>query len=200
MILIITRHGQTEENKLGILQGHLPWKLSELWIEQAKKLALRLKDEEIDYIYSSDLTRSADTAKEIARYHTNAPIKFTKELRERFLWERQWKTKVELWFAKDTSLAELSSNNWETPEELFNRAKKLLDLTIEKHINDTILFVCHGGLNKFIIAAILWKDLSEIKTIETLHNTSICTFEINKNRNYKMIEFNNIDHLYLNTN
>lgn len=84
MKLIITRHGETEENKSGIFQGHLPGKLSPLGIEQAKKLALRLKDENIDFIYSSDLIRSSDTAKEIAKFYPNTPIKFVKELRETF--------------------------------------------------------------------------------------------------------------------
>ena len=40
MRLILTRHGETEENATGIRQGHLPGKLSEKGIEQAKKLAL----------------------------------------------------------------------------------------------------------------------------------------------------------------
>ena len=66
MKLIITRHGETEENKAGIIQGHLPGHLSEAGIEQAKKVAFRLKDEKINFIYSSDLDRAADTAKEIA--------------------------------------------------------------------------------------------------------------------------------------
>ena len=67
MKLIIARHGETEENKKGILQGHLPGKLTELGIEQSKKLALRLKNEKIDAIYSSDLARASNTAKEIIK-------------------------------------------------------------------------------------------------------------------------------------
>ena len=45
MNLIITRHGETKENKLGIIQGHLPGKLSRKGIKQVKKVALRLKNE-----------------------------------------------------------------------------------------------------------------------------------------------------------
>ena len=65
MRLILTRHGQTEENVKRILQGHMPGKLTPLGIEQAKKLASRLKDENIDAIYSSDLARTTDTTKEM---------------------------------------------------------------------------------------------------------------------------------------
>ena len=93
MRLILTRHGETEENKIGIMQGHLPGKLSAEGIEQAQKLALRLKDEKIDFIYSSDLARASDTAKEIASFHPHAPIKFVEDLRERNLGEFQGKKK-----------------------------------------------------------------------------------------------------------
>ncbi len=51
MRLIITRHGETEENIAGIMMGHLQGKLSATGIEQAKKVALRLKDEKIDFIF-----------------------------------------------------------------------------------------------------------------------------------------------------
>ena len=45
MKLILVRHGETEENKLKIFQGHTHGVLSSTGIEQAKKLAFRLKDE-----------------------------------------------------------------------------------------------------------------------------------------------------------
>ena len=48
MRLILTRHGETEENVADIIQGHLPGKLSEKGIAQVKKVAKRLKDEKID--------------------------------------------------------------------------------------------------------------------------------------------------------
>ena len=85
MKLIITRHGETEENKAGIIMGHLHGTLSENGKEQAKKVALRLKEEKIDAIYSSDLARSSDTAKEIAKYHPKTPLIFAKDLREKYL-------------------------------------------------------------------------------------------------------------------
>src|SRR3989338_4842950 len=49
---------------------------------QAKKVAAHLKNEKIDFIYSSDLRRAKDTAKEIAKYH-KVKIFYTKELSER---------------------------------------------------------------------------------------------------------------------
>ena len=48
MRLIITRHGQTEQNKSKILQGQTPGALSNLGKEQARKVAERLKEEQIE--------------------------------------------------------------------------------------------------------------------------------------------------------
>ena len=61
MKLIIVRHGETVGNATEIIEGHLPGKLSQKGIEQAKKLASRLKDEPIDHIFCSDLTRAIET-------------------------------------------------------------------------------------------------------------------------------------------
>lgn len=55
MKLILTRYGRTIKNDKQILQGHMQSRLSAEGIEQARKLARRLKNEEIDIIYSSDL-------------------------------------------------------------------------------------------------------------------------------------------------
>ncbi len=187
MRLIITRHWETEENKAGIIQGHNPGKLSAEWIEQAKKVALRLKDEKIDYIYSSDLARAADTAKEIAKFHTKTPIEFTEELREIYLGSFQGK--------KRADVGPRQPENGESFEELYNRAKKFLDKILSVHQNNDILFVWHNGINKAIIAVITGKKYEDIKEIEKQHNTSINIFEIDDNRKYKTHVFNCKKHL-----
>ena len=56
--LILSRHGETEENKLHIMQGQLPGHLSELGKQQAKALAETLDKEKLDVIVCSDLARA----------------------------------------------------------------------------------------------------------------------------------------------
>ena len=85
MKLILTRHGETVENKEGILQGWLPGKLTEEGIKQSKLAAQRLKDVKIDIIYTSDLKRCVDTANEIKKFHKNSKFIKEKALRERNL-------------------------------------------------------------------------------------------------------------------
>ena len=64
MKLIITRHGETIENVKGIAMGSLPGNLSKKGKKQAKLVAKRLKNININAIYTSDLKRAYDTAKE----------------------------------------------------------------------------------------------------------------------------------------
>ncbi len=196
MKLIITRHGETEENVAGILQGHLPGKLSANGIEQAKKVALRLKNEKFNFIYSSDLNRAANTAKEIAKYHPNTKIEFVENLRERNMGEFQGKKKSEFgWDAKDQKATFIEPKEGETMEEVYNRAESFLHKIIHKHHNDSVLFVCHGGVGRALIAVVTGKDHTEIKLIESLQNTSISSFEIDEDKNHKIICLNCTKHL-----
>ncbi len=64
------RHGETEWNRLRRIQGgNSNTPLSEKGEQQAESLALRLKSEGIQAIYSSPLRRSLDTAQAVARHH-----------------------------------------------------------------------------------------------------------------------------------
>ncbi len=197
MKLIIIRHGETEENVAGIIQGHLPGKLSKNGITQAKKVALRFKDEKIDYIYSSDLARAADTAKEIAKYHSETPIEFVKNLREKDLGEFAGKRKEEIKYTGDEKITFVEPRNGETTKQLFERAKKVLDETIKRHSEDVVMFVCHGGIGKALIAAINGKEKFDFEEIERLHNTSVNIYEIDKEKNNELLCFNCINHLDL---
>ena len=196
MRLIITRHGETEENLAGVLQGHLPGKLSALGIEQAKKVALRLKDEKIDFIFSSDLARAFDTAKEIAKYHPNAPLKCVKNLRERDYGEFQGKKERDFnWNVENYKVTSIQQKTVETLEELYHRAESFLHKIIPKHHQDTILFVGHNGINKALIAIITSKKKEEIQKIDNQHNTSINIFELGEDKSHKVLCLNCTKHL-----
>ncbi|MBU3018432.1 histidine phosphatase family protein [Paraglaciecola agarilytica] len=68
----LCRHGQSEFNALGLLQGHLESPLSPLGITQAESLALKAKQWEIDHIVSSHLGRAQQTAHICAEFLNKA--------------------------------------------------------------------------------------------------------------------------------
>jgi len=192
MKLILTRHGETIENIQNILQGQTQGTLSPTGKKQAKQLAKRLKNEKIDYIFSSDLKRVKDTTKEIIKYHPNTKVDFVKELREQNLGEFQGKTKEEVKWDSKTLKGLKEPKNAESLEEFSKRVSSFLDKIITEYNDKNILFVSHGGVTKILIAYIMKEKL---ENIERIKNTSVSIFEIDKNKNYKTIILNSVEHL-----
>jgi broad specificity phosphatase PhoE len=67
--LILVRHGQSEGNASGVIQGRLDFGLSALGQHQARATAVRLASLRIDRIVTSPLARAAETARCIAEPH-----------------------------------------------------------------------------------------------------------------------------------
>lgn len=195
MRLIITRHGETRENVKGIIQGHLPGKLSNNGEKQTKKLALRLKNENFDIIYSSDLARAANTARAIAVYHPKVPLKYTKNLRETYFGRWQGKSKEELGLTIKKIMSEDFPSEAESYEDLYKRADDFLHQVLAKHRNDSVLLVGHSGINKAIISVILGNEPDDIKSLGKQYNTGISIFEIDEDKNHKIHLMNCIEHL-----
>lgn len=183
MRLIITRHGRTFENEAGIIQGHSQSQLSEIGKEQARKLAERLKNEKIDFIFSSDLDRARHTAEEVAKRYSLKVIS-TDLLRERHFGDLEGRKREEFGTADFYNFP-----TCEKDESLMNRAKEFLR-SLEKYKNKTILIVTHGGINIALIANLLGKNFKEVVEMGRHHNTGISLFE-----NGEMILFNCNKHL-----
>jgi len=80
--VILVRHGETEWNRLRRIQGgNSDTHLNQRGRKQAASLALRLKQEEIQAVYSSPLQRAQDTARAIAGYH-QLPVGVEPSLKE----------------------------------------------------------------------------------------------------------------------
>jgi probable phosphoglycerate mutase len=187
MKLILTRHGETIENQKKICCGHNHGNLSEEGKEQAEKVAIRLKNEKIDCIYSSDLQRAADTARTIAKYHPEVPIKFTSELRESDTGDFTGKPAEELDWKNPPK-------NLETKENLQKRAKKILDKAYEEYPEGTVLFVAHAFFNKALITTILNQNPECVYNYKQ-ENTAINIFDIKEDKNHVVHLMNCIRHL-----
>ncbi|MEK1831722.1 histidine phosphatase family protein [Priestia megaterium] len=75
-MLYLIRHGQTDWNKNKLIQGHADIPLNEAGKQQAKRVAERFRDIHIDVIYTSDLLRAQETAREIAAAAKVEKLKF----------------------------------------------------------------------------------------------------------------------------
>ncbi len=82
MEIILVRHGETFANTKNVIQGQMHGKLTERGRRQARTLAKKLKNVEIEAIFSSDLRRSSETAQILADQH-RIPVYRFKWLRGR---------------------------------------------------------------------------------------------------------------------
>jgi len=155
MNLYVVRHGQTDWNIQGLIQGATDIDLNSTGIKQAQETANLLKNINLSAIYCSPLKRTIDTASTINKYH-NLNIITDKRIIERnfgnFEGTNLLKNKYDYW---DYSL-NLDSNNVETIHLLFNRVRNfLLDIyETYKNTDSNILLVTHGGTSIAITAII----------------------------------------------
>lgn len=78
----IVRHGETEWNAQGLMQGHLDSPLTSTGEEQARELAQTLLAIHFDHVFSSDLLRARRTA-ELLVIDRKFALNTTQLLRER---------------------------------------------------------------------------------------------------------------------
>jgi broad specificity phosphatase PhoE len=192
MRLILIRHGETVENQKRLMMGsRMHGKLSEKGIMQAKKVALRLKDEKIDHIYSSDLKRAIDTANEIAKFHPNARVKSTELLRE-----IDWGSKTnKIRTVDNTTNLKNPAHDTEALVSLQKRTKKAIDNAYKKYPKGTVLFVAHGHTNRMILANVKNDNPEKIYEYGHPNNTSVSVFEIKKGKSHKIHLLNCTKHL-----
>jgi broad specificity phosphatase PhoE len=159
MKFIIVRHGRTEENENNIIQGHLHGKLSETGKAQAKKVAERLKEEDIDFIFSSDLDRAKHTAEEIAKFHPGISLNTREDLRERNwgFFEGKDRNELSKWKHIKNNDVEIKKLGLETNEEQRERAKKVIDYFLENYHSKKIVIVSHGRFMKDLIGVLAKK-------------------------------------------
>lgn len=56
--IYLVRHGETDANRKGVIQGQLDTQLNELGKRQAELVALRLRSISLDVALTSDLSRA----------------------------------------------------------------------------------------------------------------------------------------------
>lgn len=169
--LFLIRHGETEENRLRILQGHLPGTLTPEGIRQARERAEDLANAEapFDLLLCSDLLRARRTADIIgARLHLT--VRPTPLLRERD-WGSITGRRIE-----EVIRTANEAPGVESVEAMFSRARILLDV-IRTDYPDTqrVLLVSHGLLLRVLQAAV---HGTEIKAISPMKNLEVRILEI----------------------
>jgi len=175
MRLIIVRHGETEDNRKRILQGHLPTELSKKGFEQAEAVATRLSGRDLDVIYTSDLPRARQTAEIISKYHPNTKMVLDKRLRERDFGDYAGKVIDSITWPSDPNT---KIPRGESLADQRRRLKEIYEEILEKHANDTVLLVTHGGSILLLMSVIQVGLVENLDFSYRIKNTSVTEFEI----------------------
>ena len=148
--LLLARHGETDWNREHRWQGHSDTPLNDLGREQARALADELEQEPLVAIYSSDLRRAYETAREVAD-RKGMDVIVDRDLREIHLgvWEgltsdeieQRWPDDLRRWRAGDVVLG----RGGETSEELRERVLRAAHRIAAAHPREQVLIVSHGG-------------------------------------------------------
>lgn len=139
------RHGITEWNQLGKIQGINDIPLSSEGIEQAHLLAERLAHEAGGWngIYCSDLQRATHTAEIIAK-RLGIPLFKDSRLRERSFGQAEGTTEQERLDKWGQAWRQLVPDQ-ENDDAIRARGHEFIDEFIEKHPNEAWLVVTHGS-------------------------------------------------------
>lgn len=190
MKLILVRHGETIENKLGILQGQRQGRLTERGISQANRLADFLTSFNIDICFTSDLQRATDTANIIALKNQGMNIEKDVRLRERYLGTLQGKPVPDNWNSMNYH------ESAESMEELIGRVRSFLSYIQSNYRKQTILIVSHGITLKAIISVYLGYNELQFGKIEELNNCSVSVLEkASKDSQFNLIDINNTSYI-----
>lgn len=150
--VVLWRHGETDYNAAGRMQGHLDSALTEVGWNQARFAVAALARFEPDLVIASDLRRATDTATVLADA-IGVPLRLDKRLRETHLGEWQGMTGAEV-----EAQAPGERDRWrldatwappggESRVEVAERAGEVVaDLQRDDEERGTVLLAAHGGL------------------------------------------------------
>ena len=177
--LIALRHGETDYNATGRMQGHLDTQLSARGKQQAKDAARYLSRQGITHIVSSDLARAYATAREVGDL-LGVEVTIDRRLRETDLgqWQAMSHREVDAQYPGARALwrhdAQWAPPGGETRLEVAARARAVVDELMESLDNwddSTVLLVAHGGTISALTCNLLGFAHEQYPLLSGLKNT-----------------------------
>ncbi len=158
----LIRHGETDWNIQGKLQGHTDVPLNEQGEIQALKLKERFDQLNFSACFSSDLSRAKKTAAIVLGSKQMTMIE-TPALRERYmgLWEGRLTNELKTWFkeknistdglSKESYLSYKWQNDIESYSEVYERLSHFIKCQAISHLGSSILLSSHGGVLRSVL-------------------------------------------------
>lgn len=158
MRIALVRHGQTEENFLGKIQGRANHMMNDTGRRQCQRLRNKIRDKMYDYCYMSPSIRTVETAMILIgdRVETIPDNR----LLERDMGELEGHPREEYNAYKFWDY-DLNKKDFkvEPVQDIFKRCRELLDYIMEKHPDKDIIIVTHAAPYRALRYLIQKKEL-----------------------------------------
>lgn len=179
MNIYLTRHGETQWNTQGRVQGSLDSPLTTKGKNDANLLGLRLEKINIDYAYSSSQKRAIDTCK-IIMANQDGEIEICENLRELGVgaWEGLTYIEIEEKYPEEYynymnhPILYEAKNGGEKLSDLASRLRSFLDDIKHKNFKN-ILVVTHGLTYMMLINICENKDIYDLSDNSVPKGTSL---------------------------
>jgi probable phosphoglycerate mutase len=186
---LLVRHGETDWNREGRLQGWAPTPLNDRGREQARRLGVELAAQyDIDRIVASDTTRTRETTAGIRDADIDAEPEFTPAWRERGLGVYQGFTWGELEsrfpaFEYGNGLLALEDEpeGGETLVDLYERVREAWQ-AVTDNAEGTTLVVTHGGPITVVLAMLDGLDIPAAIDRWSINNCAVTEIELPEER------------------
>jgi probable phosphoglycerate mutase len=196
---ILLRHGETEWNSLGRLQGHLNSPLNPEGLRQADALAERLASVSFHALYSSDLGRALETARRIAA-RTGHDVREDPRLRERGLGIFEGLTREEAHQRHPETFAHYTSEGsdfivpgGESVAQRLGQAMECLEELGARHPGERVVVVTHGGVLSSLFRRCLGIPHETPRAFSVL-NASWNHFDFHE-RKLRLVTWGDVNHL-----
>ena len=157
-LLYLIRHGETDHNSRGRMQGWLDVPLNANGLRQANLLAQRFRGRAIEAIYTSPLMRASVTAQAIADV-LGLPLTLDERLREYHMGDWTGHTLEEVQQMTPGYVPhganETPVPNGESAHDMHARLAPFLHEVVEQHPSGRVIAVSHGGTLAMAVASML---------------------------------------------
>ncbi len=195
MQLHLFRHGETDWNAERRIQGQRESRLTELGIEQARRLGDRIRHLQFDRVYCSSSLRTRQTAE-----HVFGPerrdVAFLDSLREIHLgpWEGRLYAEIEQeqadnfrHFWSEPHLFQVEGA--ETFSQLQQRAVAAVEDIRQEFETGNVAIVSHGALIKALLCHFQQRPLSELWAPPAMHNCAHSIVELNRDGGGHILQY-----------
>ncbi|MDP5121878.1 MAG: histidine phosphatase family protein [Spirosomaceae bacterium] len=202
--IYLIRHGETEYNRLGIVQGSgIDSSLNDVGIAQADAFFQTYQYVPFDKIYTSALKRTIETAQPFI--DLKIPHQQLSGLNEISWGEKEgkvpnyqqdgdYKDLITAWKNGDFTAA---APGGESPEQVVQRQREALKTILDDNDEELILVVMHGRALRILLTHLTEQPIS---AMDTFHHSNVCLYKLTFNaetEEIKIVVANDTSHLMM---